>query len=104
MPDTLPILYATRHPRSGQWLVDTNADYVRAAAAHEGAEVVTVDVPGLLRVREAAQRYADLSDLPCDYEDLEPGAPCPGIESNGGPCHWCELRAALAAGAGEGEK
>lgn len=102
MLNDIPVLYATRHPRSGHWLVDTNADYVRAAATHEGAEVVTLDVPGLLRVRAAADRLLGLDDR-CDYIDGTP-AVCPGIERDGGPCHWCELRAALAAGAGEGEK
>jgi hypothetical protein len=64
------------------------------AEAHAAARNA---LPALLRVARAAQRYAELSDLPCDYEDLDEGQPCPGIERNGGPCHWCDLRAALAA-------
>jgi hypothetical protein len=49
----------------------------------------------LERVRKALQRIMSI-DGSCDFVD---GAPeiCPGIASNGGPCHWCEARQALAS-------
>lgn len=103
--DDIPVLYATRHPRSGHWLVDTNADYVRAAATHEGAEVVTLDVPGLLRAVKAAQqvrRSVAVSDLVLATAArlsaatvLVEAAPLADL---------VDALAALAAGAGEGEK
>lgn len=46
------------------------------------------------RLRHACQRMLDLESQ-CDYVDGEP-AICPGIEQEGAPCHWCEMRAAVA--------
>ena len=44
-------------------------------------------------MRNAIERYLNL-DSDCDYTDGFPDV-CPGIEQQGGPCHWCELNAAL---------
>lgn len=48
----------------------------------------------------ACQRMMRLDDS-CDYTGDVPEI-CPGIAENGAPCHWCEMRAAIAA-TGEGE-
>lgn len=53
------------------------------AVAHARAE----------RMRAAIERYLSL-ESDCEYVEGAP-AICPGIEQRGGPCHWCELRAAL---------
>ena len=44
----------------------------------------------------ALVRYVELSP-DCDYVDGEPDV-CPGV---GGPCPWCEMRAAIALARGE---
>lgn len=46
------------------------------------------------RMVAAIERLLAL-DSNCEYVDGEP-AVCPGV---GGPCHWCELRAAVGNGA-----
>lgn len=42
------------------------------------------------RARDAIRRYLDLNP-DCDYVAGAPDV-CPGVD---GPCHWCEMRAAL---------
>lgn len=65
-------------------------DAAHVSAMHNAHEA-------LLRVAAAVARYAELDELRCDYR-LD-GSPddCPGIVEAGGPCHWCEMRAALTA-------
>lgn len=53
-------------------------------------------LPALLAVAKALRRYGDLSGFSCEYVEGEPDA-CPGVVESDGPCHWCEMRAALAA-------
>lgn len=43
----------------------------------------------------ATERYLELSS-DCDYVGGEPDV-CPGVAENGGPCHWCDMRQAVAA-------
>lgn len=46
-------------------------------------------------VVKATERYLELESN-CDYVDGEPEV-CPGIADYGYPCHWCQMRQALAA-------
>lgn len=82
----------------GEWL----AEFERAEDAEHYAAARNA-FPALLRMARAADRLLSLDDR-CDYVDGTPDV-CPGIERDGGPCYWCDLRAALAAldAAGEGE-
>lgn len=82
-------------PRA-EWGINRDNDAAFVVAARNA-------FPALLRMARAADRLLSLDDR-CDYVDGTPDV-CPGIERDGGPCYWCDLRAALAAldAAGEGE-
>lgn len=68
---------------------EEDAKHARAIVAMRNSHAA------LLRVAEAVARYAELDDLECDLIGGQPEI-CPAIVTRGGPCHWCEMRAALA--------
>lgn len=65
------------------------------AADHPGAVSLLTELEAARGVFAAAERYLDLNSE-CDYVGGEPEV-CPGIAAHGHPCHWCQLRAAVAA-------
>lgn len=66
-------------------------------ALMDAFEAALADNAALL---QACQRMLDL-DSNCEYAGGEPDV-CPGVETEGGPCHWCEMRAAVAMARREG--
>lgn len=65
------------------------------SADHPGAVSLLAELEAARGVFAAAERYLDLNSE-CDYIGGEPEV-CPGIAAHGHPCHWCQLRATVAA-------
>lgn len=65
-----------------------------AAKVRESFDAIAQLVRERDALRAACERMITLSS-DCDYTDGEPET-CPGVAENGTPCHWCEMRAALA--------
>jgi hypothetical protein len=74
---------------AGHRLVDLES--VRGSAESKANARLIAAAPAMY---DAIRRYLELSP-DCEYGG-EPDV-CPGV---GGPCHWCELRAALRAAEG----